>query len=139
MGCVIDIEPVAYVRDAPRALAGMAGHIVAFERAYRLSDALRDIEGFDYVWLLCAVADGRPAQRPTLAGQIEPLCVALRGVAATDAWGQVLLVDGAGLADGLAVYDVKPYVPYADAHADAAGEQTADERECEDAHGTAKR
>lgn len=35
--------------------------------------------------------------------------------------GPVLLVEGADIMDGTPIIDVKPYVPYTDCHADAAG------------------
>ena len=35
--------------------------------------------------------------------------------------GPVLIVGGADLMDGTPIYDIKPYLPYADCHPDAAG------------------
>ena len=39
--------------------------------------------------------------------------------------GPVLLVRGADLMDGTPIYDIKPYIPYADCHPDAAAGFTA--------------
>ena len=39
--------------------------------------------------------------------------------------GPVLIVRGADLMDGTPIYDIKPYIPYADCHPDAAAGFTA--------------
>ena len=38
-----------------------------------------------------------------------------------DGLGDVLIVSGADLMDGTPIYDIKPYLPYADAHPEALG------------------
>ena len=48
-------------------------------------------------------------------------CVRLLGVEKDPEKGTVLLVGGADLMDGTPIWDVKPYVPYADCHPEAAG------------------
>ena len=48
-------------------------------------------------------------------------CVRLLGVEKLPGKGTVLLVAGADLMDGTPIFDVKPYIPYADAHPEAAG------------------
>ena len=48
-------------------------------------------------------------------------CVRLEGVDREGPDAPALLVSGADLMDGTPIYDVKPYVPYADAHPDARG------------------
>ena len=47
-------------------------------------------------------------------------CVKLDGVDITSE-GPVLHVSGADLMDGTPIFDIKPYVPYADAHPEASG------------------
>lgn len=47
--------------------------------------------------------------------------VKLEGVELDGELGPVLHVSGADLMDGTPIYDIKPYVPYADCHPDAAG------------------
>ena len=42
--------------------------------------------------------------------------------------GPILIVRGADLMDGTPIYDIKPYIPYADCHPDAAGGFTAQTR-----------
>ena len=46
-------------------------------------------------------------------------CVSLRGIRWQDVRGPVLLVAGADLMDGTPIYDIKPYLPYTDAHPEA--------------------
>ena len=48
-------------------------------------------------------------------------CVRLLGVEHTREYGSVLHVGGADLMDGTPIFDIKPYIPYADAHPEAAG------------------
>jgi hypothetical protein len=46
-------------------------------------------------------------------------CVKLEGVDLHTPQGPVLYVSGADLMDGTPIYDIKPYVPYADSHPEA--------------------
>jgi hypothetical protein len=48
-------------------------------------------------------------------------CVKLLGVEHTEKYGTVLHVGGADLMDGTPIFDIKPYVPYADCQPDATG------------------
>lgn len=141
------LEPVAYYRGQmgskfgiPRQ-SGLAGGLrgrIIFEPAYRNREALRGLEGFDRVWLIWGFSANRPAKRdwqptvrpPRLGGNAalgvwatrspfrpNPVglsCVELEGIDGTD-----LLVRGADLMDGTPVYDIKPYVVYADCFPDA--------------------
>ena len=45
----------------------------------------------------------------------------LESVQHEDGFGDVLIVSGADLMDGTPIYDIKPYLPYADAHPEALG------------------
>ena len=120
----------------------LEGRIV-FEPEYRNPDALRGIEGFSHLWLIWqfsgAVREGwSPTVRPPRLGGNERMgvfatrspfrpnalglsCVRLLGVEQTKERGTVLRVAGADLMDGTPIYDVKPYLPYADAHPEARG------------------
>ena len=115
---------------------------IVFEPEYRNADALRGIEGFSHLWLIWQFSeavreDWSPTVRPPRLGGNERMgvfatrspfrpnaiglsCVRLDGVEQT-AEGSVLLVSGADLMDGTPIYDVKPYLPYADAHPEALG------------------
>ena len=48
-------------------------------------------------------------------------CVRLERIEQHPQWGPVLWVAGADLMDGTPIYDVKPYLPYADCRPEAAG------------------
>lgn len=108
---------------------------IVFEPEYRNADALRGIEGFSHLWLIWQFSeavreDWSPTVRPPRLGGNERMgvfatrspfrpnaiglsCVRLEGVEQT-AEGSVLLVSGADLMDGTPIYDIKPYLPYAD-------------------------
>ena len=160
----MNIKPIAYFRSPltskfgiPRqsgVVEDLIGEIV-FEKEFSSPDAIRGLEGFDYIWLIWGFSANKHASngltvRPPRLGGNERLgvfatrspfrpnpiglsCVklvsqndsaiiesapSLRGRAGGEA---VLLVYGADLMDGTPIYDIKPYIPYADAHPDARG------------------
>ena len=116
---------------------------VVFEPEFRNPDALRGIEGFSHLWLIWqfseAVREGwsptvRPPRRggttrmgvfatrsPFRPNPIGLSCVKLEGIGQEAENGSVLYVSGADLMDGTPIYDIKPYLPYADCHSDARG------------------
>jgi len=111
---------------------------VVFEPEFCSADALRGIEGFSHLWLIwqfsAAVRDTwSPTVRPPRLGGNErvgvfatrspfrPNAIGLSCVKHEDGLGDVLIVSGADLMDGTPIYDVKPYLPYADAHPEALG------------------
>ena len=116
---------------------------IIFEPEFRNADALRGIEVFSHLWLIwqfsAAVRETwSPTVRPPRLGGNERVgvfatrspfrpnaiglsCVRLEGIAHEEGLGDVLLVSGADLMDGTPIYDVKPYLPYADAHPEALG------------------
>ena len=101
---------------------------IVFEPEYRNADALRGIEGFSHLWLIWQFSeavreDWSPTVRPPRLGGPNAIglsCVRLEGVEQT-AEGSVLLVSGADLMDGTPIYDIKPYLPYADCKPEASG------------------
>ena len=115
---------------------------VVFEKKYRVPEALRGLEDFSHIWLIWAFdraerADWSPTVRPPRLGGNRRMgvfatrspyrpnalglsCVRLLGVEMGDE-GPVLKVAGADLMDGTPIYDIKPYLPYADCHLEAAG------------------
>ena len=124
--------------------AGLAEHLTAtvvFEPEFRDPEALRGIEGFSHLWLIWEFSAARreewsPTVRPPRLGgntrlgvfatrspfrpnSIGLSCVGLAGVEKTAEFGTVLRVKGADLMDGTPIYDVKPYIPYADCHPEA--------------------
>ena len=116
---------------------------IVFEPEYRNADALRGIEDFDYVWLIWRFSENEreewsPTVRPPRLGgnrrmgvfatrsSFRPNGLALSSVRLVkvewqSAEGPVLYVAGADLMDGTPIYDIKPYVPYADCVPEAMG------------------
>lgn len=118
---------------------------IVFEPEFRNPDALRGVDGFSHIWLIwefsanrrggkpVAEADWQPTVRPPRLGGNESMgvfatrspfrpnplglsCVELERVDTDDKDGPVLYVRGADLMDGTPIYDIKPYVKYADSH-----------------------
>ena len=141
----MEIKPIAYYRSqlttkfgVPRQsglVPELVGRIV-FEPEYENADALRGIEGFDYLWLIWEFSlngkregDWSPLVRPPLLGGNEymgvfatrspfrPNPLGLSSVRLLGIEDGALVVAGADLVDGTPIYDIKPYVEYADAHA----------------------
>ena len=128
-------------------LVGSLRSTIVFEPEYRNADALRGLEDFSHLWIIWqfseAVRTGwTPTVRPPrLGGNIRmgvfatrsPFrpnslglsCVRLIGLEQTADNGTVIHVAGADLMDGTPIFDIKPYVPYADCHPDALGGFTA--------------
>ena len=116
---------------------------IVFEPEYRVDEALRGIEDWSHLWLLWEFSDAKrerwsPTVRPPRLGgntrvgvfatrspyRPNPVglsCVRLEGVEKTPDRGTVLVVRGADLKDGTPIYDIKPYLPYADSHPEATG------------------
>ena len=116
---------------------------IIFEPEFNTIDAVRGLEGFSHVWLIFgfskAEKDGwSPLIRPPRLGgntkvgvfasrsPFRPNRLGLSSVKLinieTDKYnGVVLTVSGADLLDGTPVYDIKPYLPFTDCHADATG------------------
>lgn len=120
----------------------LEGRIV-FDPEYRDPEALRGLEGFSHLWLIFDFSQAHrekwsPTVRPPRLGgntrvgvfasrspfrpnSLGLSCVRLKRVEKTDREGTVLVVSGADLLDMTPIYDIKPYLPYADAHPDAVG------------------
>ena len=116
---------------------------VVFEPEYRNPDALRGLEGFSHLWLIWEFSQARreswsPTVRPPRLGGNRRLgvfatrspfrpnpiglsCVWLLGVDLHTPEGPVIRVAGADLMDGTPIYDIKPYLPYADCKPQAVG------------------
>lgn len=116
---------------------------IVFEPEYRNPDALRGLEGFSHLWLIWQFSqavrkDWSPTVRPPRLGgntrmgvfatrspfRPNPIglsCVGLAGVELHIPQGPVIHVTGADLMDGSPIYDIKPYIPYADCRPQAVG------------------
>lgn len=116
---------------------------VVFEPEYRDANAVRGLEGYSHIWLIWqfseSVMEGwSPTVKPPRLGgnarmgvfatrspfRPNPLglsCVRLEGIDMDAPDAPVLRVAGADLLDGTPIYDIKPYLPYADCRPDATG------------------
>lgn len=119
--------------------SGLADNLrarIIFEPEYRNQDAVRGLEGFSHIWLIWEFSANRrscwqPTVRPPRLGGNEhmgvfatrspfrpnPLglsCVSLERIDMDDREGPVIHVRGADLMDGTPIYDIKPYIKYAD-------------------------
>ena len=95
---------------------------IVFEKPDQNPDALRGIEGFSHLRLGGNTRMGVFATRsPFRPNPIGLSSVTLEEVRLHTPDGPVLIVGGADLMDGTPIYDIKPYLPYADCHPDAAG------------------
>ena len=121
---------------------------IVFEPGFRNPDALRGLSDFSHIWLIwefsanrrggasASQSDWQPTVRPPRLGgnsymgvfatrspyRPNPLglsCVQLEKVIPDGPEGPVLVVRGADLMDGTPIYDIKPYIRYADSYPDA--------------------
>ena len=148
----MEIQPIAFFRSPFRSkfgvpkqsglVADLEGCIV-FEPAYRSTDALRGLEGFDFLWLVWGFSANPHAAnslvvRPPLLGGNEKMgvfatrspfrpnplglsSVRIARIEKHPTQGPVIHVLGADLMDGTPIYDIKPYIPYTDCHPEARG------------------
>lgn len=111
---------------------------IVFEPEYRRREALEGLEGYSHIWLIWefsqSVREGWSAtvRPPRLGGNVRKgvfatrspfrpnalglSCVELTAVSEEPEEGPVLWVAGADLLDGTPIYDIKPYLPFTEAH-----------------------
>ena len=149
----MEIKPIAFFKSPfaekfgiPRQ-AGLSPSVkgsIVFEPEYRNQEAVRGLEGFDYIWLIWGFSANKPrtapadktrfqstVRPPRLGGNervgvfasrspFRPNSLGLSAVKVESIGeGPVIHVLGADLMDGTPIYDIKPYVTYADSHPDA--------------------
>jgi tRNA-Thr(GGU) m(6)t(6)A37 methyltransferase TsaA len=144
----MEIHPIAFFESPlkskfgiPRQsglVTGLTGRIV-FEPEYRKMEAVRGLEDFEYLWLIWEFSKAKggslTVRPPRLGGNVRmgvfatrsPFrpnslglsCVRIDHIEQHPTLGPVIHVLGADLMDGTPIYDVKPYVAYADAHPEA--------------------
>ncbi|MCI5564676.1 MAG: tRNA (N6-threonylcarbamoyladenosine(37)-N6)-methyltransferase TrmO [Clostridiales bacterium] len=124
-------------------LAESLRSLIVFEKAFRVPEALRGLEAFSHIWLIWGFHQARrdawsPTVRPPKLGGNTRMgvfatrspfrpnalglsCVRLERIVDLGEAGRALLVSGADMMDGTPVYDVKPYLPYADCRPEAVG------------------
>ena len=145
----MNIEPIAYFRSpltskfgVPRQ-SGIVSELrgrIEFVTKYRQVEALRGLEAYDYLWLIWGFSENVDAQkhptvRPPLLGgnqrvgvwasrsPFRPNNLGLSSVriASIDMEHMTIEVLGGDLMDGTPIYDIKPYLSYADSHPEARG------------------
>lgn len=116
---------------------------IVFCPEYRNADALRGLDDFDYLWVIWGFSANKHAAtslvvRPPLLGGNEKMgvfatrspfrpnalglsSVRISRIETDTTRGPVITVVGADLMDGTPIYDIKPYIPYADSHPEAKG------------------
>lgn len=116
---------------------------IVFEPEYKDPAAIKGIEEFSHLWLIWEFSKAKrenvslTVTPPRLGGKIKKgvfatrspfrpnhmglSCVKLEEVIYDEKRGPVLVVSGADLLDGTPILDIKPYLPYADAHPKAQG------------------
>ena len=114
---------------------------IVMEPLYRDPVAFRGMEGFSHLWLIWGFSGNKrdswaaTVKPPRLGGnkrmgvfatrspfRPNPLglsSVMLESIDFEDPQGPVLWIRGADLMDGTPIYDIKPYISYADSHPDA--------------------
>lgn len=116
---------------------------IVFEPEFASPDAVRGLEDFSHIWLIWCFSESvqskwSPTVRPPRLGgntrmgvfatrspfRPNPIglsCVKLESVEYDASLGPVLNIKGADLLDGTPIFDIKPYIPYADSHPEASG------------------
>ena len=116
---------------------------IVFEPEFQNPDAVRGLEDFSHLWLIWQFSEAvrdewSPTVRPPRLGgntrmgvfatrsPFRPNAIGLSsvkilGLEQTKEHGTVIHVSGADLMDGTPIFDIKPYIPYADCHTDAVG------------------
>lgn len=114
---------------------------ITFEPEFRNPEAFRGLEEFSHIWLLWKFSKSEKkhwsatVKPPRLGGKkrmgvfatrspyrpndIGLSSVRLDKIVYDEKLGPVLHVSGADLLDGTPIYDIKPYITYADSHPDA--------------------
>jgi len=114
---------------------------ILFEPEYQNADALRGLEEYSHLWLIWEFSQAKreawsPTVRPPRLGgnkrmgvfatrspfRPNPIglsCVKIEKIILHGEAGPEIIVSGADLMDGTPVFDIKPYLPYADCHPDA--------------------
>lgn len=126
--------------------SGLAPHLkgrIVFEEKYSDPNAFDGLEGFDRIWIIWKFdikedesfrAKVRPprlggntymgvfaTRSPFRPNHLGLTCARIESIEKTEDGRMCIVVSGADMTDGTEVYDIKPYIPYADAYPDARG------------------
>ena len=115
---------------------------IIFEPEFRNPDAIRGLEDFSHLWLIWNFSQSKPTESltvrpPRLGGNkrmgvfatrspfrpnpIGLSCVKIEKIEIDADLGPVISVLSADLMDSTPIYDIKPYIPYADCIPNAVG------------------
>ncbi len=116
---------------------------IVFEKKYRSPDAIRGLEDFSHIWVIWGFSENTdreysPTVRPPKLGGNTRMgvfatrspfrpnglglsCLKLEKIEHIEGGGYTLTVSGADMVDGTPIYDIKPYLSYADSVPDARG------------------
>lgn len=147
MSDIYEIKPIAYIQNAfttkfgvPRQ-SGLVNQVlsqIVFQPEYRIEEALRGLTDFSHIWLVWGFSQAKrdgfsPTVRPPRLGGNErlgvfatrspfrPNSLGLSCVKLVSVEDCVITVSGADLMNGTPIYDIKPYLPYADCIPNAVG------------------
>ena len=117
-------------------LASSVRSTIVFEPEYQSADALRGLEGYSHIWIIWQFSQAvrenwSPTVRPPRLGgntrigvfatrspfrpnNLGLSCVKLEGIELHSDLGPLVHVSGADLMDETPIFDIKPYIPYAD-------------------------
>lgn len=146
-----EITPVAYICTLfpakfgiPRqsGLTNTSAKIV-FEKPYRTPEAIRGLKDFSHIWLIWEFSENKDkssaltVRPPRLGGNkrmgvfatrspfrpnnLGLSCVEIERIEENTPEGPVIYVRGADILDGTPIFDIKPYLPFADSKPDAKG------------------
>lgn len=150
----MEIEPIAFIENdftekfgVPRqsGLCGLPSRIV-FEEKFADENALRGLDDFTHIWLIWGFSevkqgDFSPTVRPPrLGGNVRKGVFATRSPFRPNPLGLSvvkiesvrrgeIIVTGADLMNGTPIFDIKPYLPYADSIPEASNGWSLAERE----------
>ena len=119
---------------------------IVFEPEYRVAEAFRGLEEYSYIWLIWQFSEAvrdtwSPTVRPPRLGgntrmgvfatrspfrpnNLGLSSVKLEKIEFDQELGPILHISGADLMNGTPIFDIKPYIPYADCHPEATGSFT---------------
>ena len=116
---------------------------IVFEEKYRSPDAVRGLEGFSHLWLIWEFSENKDKNNaltvrpPRLGGNrrmgvfatrspfrpnnLGLSCVKIEKIDYEDKKAPVIYVTGADILNETPIFDIKPYLPFADSFPDAKG------------------
>lgn len=133
--------PVKFGIPRQSGLANTLEGEIVFEPEFRNPDVVRGLTDVSHIWLIWGFSEVKrenwtaTVRPPRLGGNkrlgvfatrspyrpnpIGLSCVELAGVIIDEKRGPIIKVKGADLLDGTPIYDIKPYITYADSRPDA--------------------